>query len=71
MGSMGIFDREVVQSKCLLDMRQHLFVRLVQSDPDEAVRMGPGIAQVGDRHVGHSHPIVIGSRVDHAPLRWG
>jgi hypothetical protein len=39
VGPVGVFNGQVVETKLVLHLPQQLFARLVEADPDEAVRL--------------------------------
>ncbi len=64
---MGVLDRQVVQPEGRLHPRQQLLVRLVEADPDEALRVGEEGGNLFDRHRADPDPPPVGDRVDDAP----
>jgi hypothetical protein len=51
MRAGGVLDREVVKRELLLDLPEHLVVRLVEAHPHESTRLLENLADVGDRHL--------------------
>ena len=66
MGLVRILNRQVVQAKRLLNVREQLLARLVKPHPQKTIGIAPGVAQIGDRHIRHAHAVAIRGGVDHA-----
>src|SRR4030095_6509795 len=62
VGASGVLDREVVERELLLDLGEHLFVGLVEADPDEPTGLLEHLADVGDRDLADAQAV----RVRHA-----
>ena len=48
MGAVSVLDREVVEAELLLDPAEQLLARLVEPDPDEAIGLLEGLADLLD-----------------------
>jgi hypothetical protein len=46
-----VFNRKVVEGELLLHLREHLAVRLEETDPHESTRLLEDLADVRDRHL--------------------
>ncbi len=65
MGVVGVLDREVVQAELLLHGAKDVFLRLVESEPDELVGLLERAANLPDADVGHADAATVGGAIDH------
>src|SRR5262249_39750760 len=67
----GVLDRKIVQVEFALDVAEHLFGGLVQTDPDEAIRVPQGAPNVFERDVRDAPAaVVFGTRDDPVNARY-
>src|SRR5262245_41057888 len=60
MGAVGILDGQLMEIEPPLDLRQHLFVRLIEADPDEGASAGLELVELVDIKIGDPAAIFIG-----------
>src|SRR6185369_8240312 len=71
VGQVGILDGEIVQAELGLDLPQQRLVRLVESDPYEAVVEGEDVADVLDLDVGDQRAARVGRARHHRSAAGG
>jgi hypothetical protein len=52
MGAVGVLDGQLMEIEPALDLRQHLFVRLIQPDPDEGALVRLELVELIDVEIG-------------------
>jgi hypothetical protein len=59
VSAMRVFNGQIVKLKLFLDLFQHIFVRLVETDPDKAVGIGKMLADIFDRNRGNFAAVAV------------
>jgi hypothetical protein len=67
--AVAIKPMTTVQAELLLDLAQNLRVRLVETDPDEAIRCLQGLADIAKGQVRDAASLRVGRAIDHAARR--
>lgn len=64
MCPVSVFNGQFVQAKLALDPCQHLFIRLIQSDPDEPVRLLKDLTDFIELDISRASAIRIRNTID-------
>ena len=61
VGGVCVLNGQIVQSKCMLDVRQYLLTRFVQTNPQESIRVLPSVAKICNRYISHADAMMVRS----------